>query len=146
MLLPLPLPFVRDRSLVAHLALSSFQSGQGNQHLLYQLVRTTYLSYLMWSAGVGAGDYQLFYDAEREMESIASFAAEGGRWTLNESASSVLENILCLYDAQLDCISRSAFLACQAKLGKLLGMLAVRSGAALLGTDQTCKGPLDRQR
>jgi len=60
MLLPLPLPLVNELSLVSHLALASFQSGHGSQHLLYQLIRTTYLSYLMRDEGLGAGTYQLY--------------------------------------------------------------------------------------
>jgi len=140
MLLPLPSPFVSDRSLVAHLALSSFQSGHGNQHLLYQLIRTTYLSYLMWMEGVGVSDYQLFYNAEREIESAASLAAQGGPWTLSESANCVLENIVRLYDAQLDCISRGVFVTCHAKLEKLLGTLVVRSGTAFLESERPPEG------
>jgi hypothetical protein len=132
MLLPLPLPLVKDLSLVSHLALASFQSGHGSQRLLYQLIRTTYLSYLMWNEGLGAGNYQLYCDAEREMEAIAAVHAGGGPWTLSEDASSILEKIVCIYDAQLGGISGGLFTRCQARLEQLLGMLVVSSGEALL--------------
>jgi len=140
MLLPLPLPLVKDLSLVSHLALASFQSGHGSQHLLYQLIRTTYLSArsnLKWNEGLGAGTYQLYCDAEREMEAIAAGRASGGPWTLSENASSVLEKIVCIYDVQLSGISGGLFTRCHAKLEQLLGMLVVRSGKALLQCDQT---------
>jgi hypothetical protein len=109
MLLPLPLPLVKYLSLVSHLALASFQSGHGSQHLLYQLIRTTYLSYLMRNEGLGAGTYQLYCDAEREIEAIAAARATGGPWTLSENASSVLEKIVCIYDVQLSGIAGGAF-------------------------------------
>jgi hypothetical protein len=137
MLLPLPLPLVKDLSLVSHLALASFQSGHGSQHLLYQLIRTTYLSYLMWNEGLGAGTYQLYCDAEREIEAIAAGRAGGGPWTLSEDASSMLEKIVCIYDAQLSGISGGLFTRCHAKLEQRLGMLVVRSGKGLLQCDQT---------
>ncbi|MGF6661115.1 hypothetical protein QF000_002760 [Paraburkholderia atlantica] len=132
MLLPLPLPLVKKLSLVSHLALASFQSGHGSQHLLYQLIRTTYLSYLMWNEGLGAGNYHLYCDAEREIEAIAAVQASGGPWTLSESAASILTKVVCIYDAQLSDISAGLFTRCHARLEHLLGMLVVRSGAALL--------------
>jgi hypothetical protein len=137
MLLPLPLPLVKDLSLVSHLALAAFQSGHGSQHLLYQLIRTTYLSYLMWHEGPGAGTYQLYCDAEREIEVIAAGRAGGGPWALSEDASSILEKIVGIYDAQLSGISGGLFTRCHAKFEQLLGMMVVRSGNALLQCDQT---------
>ena len=101
MLLPLPLSFVKEWSPVSHLALASFQSGHGSQHLVYQLIRTTYLSYLMWNEGLGGGNYQLYCDAEREIEAIAAGHASGGPWTLSEKARCILEKIVCIYDSQL---------------------------------------------
>lgn len=137
MLLPLPLPLVQDLSLVSHLALASFQSGHGSQHLLYQLIRTTYLSSLVWIEGLGTGTYQLYCDAEQEIEAIAAVRASGGPWTLSEDASSVLEKIVCIYDVQLSGISGGLFTRCQATLEQLLGMLVVRSGEALLRGEHT---------
>jgi len=95
MLLPLPLQLVKERSLVSHLALVAFRSGHGNQHLLYQLIRTTYLSYLMWNEGLGAGNSQLYSDAERELEAMAAAHANGEPWALSESARPILEKIVC---------------------------------------------------
>ena len=95
------LSFVKERSLISHLALASFQSGHGSQHLLYQLIRTTCLSYLMWNEGLGGGNYQLYCDAEREIEAIAAGHASGGPWTLSEKARCILEKIVCIYDSQL---------------------------------------------
>jgi len=132
MLLPLPFALVKERSLVSHLALASFQSGHGSQHLLYQLIRTTYLSYLMWNEGLGAGDYQLYCAAERELEAIAAAHASGEPWTLSETARPILEKIVCIYDVQLSGISAGLFARCHAKLEQLLGMLVVRSGEPLL--------------
>jgi len=137
MLLPLPLPLVKDLSLVSHLALASFQSGHGSQRLLYQLIRTTYLSYLMWNEGLGAGNYQLYCYSGGEIEAVAAVRAGGGPWTLSEDASSILEKIVCIYDVQLSGISGGLFTRCRAKLEQLLGMLVVRSGKALLQCDQT---------
>jgi hypothetical protein len=86
----------------------------------------------MWNEGLGAGDYQLYCDAEREMEAIAAVHAGGGPWTLSEDASSILEKIVCIYDVQLGGISGGLFTRCQARLEQLLGMLVVSSGEALL--------------
>ena len=91
----------------------------------------------MWNEGLGAGTYQLYCDAEREMEAIAAVRASGGPWTLSENASSVLEKIVCIYDVQLSGISGGLFTRCHAKLEQLLGMLVVRSGEALLRGDHT---------
>lgn len=139
MLLPLPLSFVKEWSPVSHLALASFQSGHGSQHLVYQLIRTTYLSYLMWNEGLGGGNYQLYCDAEREIEAIAAGHASGGPWTLSEKARCILEKIVCIYDSQLGGISSGLFARCHTKLEHLLSELVVRSGDTLVQRDDAIR-------
>ena len=94
----------------------------------------------MWNEGLAPAPYQLYCDAEREIEAIAAVRASGGPWTLSENASSVLEKIVCIYDVQLSGIAGGLFTRCHTKLEQLLGMLVVRSGEALLGP------VLDRKR
>ena len=91
----------------------------------------------MWNEGLGAGDYQLYCAAERELEAIAAAHASGEPWTLSETARPILEKIVCIYDVQLSGISAGLFTRCHAKLEQLLGMLVVRSGEALLQYEQT---------
>jgi hypothetical protein len=91
----------------------------------------------MWNEGLGAGTYQLYCDAEREIEAIAAVRANSGPWTLSENASSILKKVVCIYDVALSGISAGRFTRCHAKLERLLGMLVVRSGEALLQYEQT---------
>ena len=74
----------------------------------------------MWNEGLGAGTYQLYCDAEREIEAIAAVRANSGPWTLSENASSILKKVVCIYDAQLSGISAGLFTRCHAKLERLL--------------------------
>jgi len=91
----------------------------------------------MWNEGLGAGTYQLYCDAEREIEAIAAVRANSGPWTLSENASSILKKVVCIYDVALSGISAGRFTRCHAKLEQLLSMLVVRSGEALLQYEQT---------
>lgn len=135
MLLPLTIASVREVSLVAHLALAAFRSGTGSQHLLYRLVRTTYLSYLLWDKGVGDASRDLYCDAERELEDAACVADKTAQWILSDRGSAAIEQILCVFDNQLAGVSRKTFSECHEKLEYLLNVQIPTTQRALLASD-----------
>ncbi|WMY09573.1 hypothetical protein [Paraburkholderia phenoliruptrix] len=135
MLLPLTNAHVDEMSLVAHLAFSAFRSGDGSQHLLYRLVRTTYLSYLLWDKGIGDATYELYCDAERELEDTACAADQTARWALSEHGTAVIEQILRVFDIQLAGVSRKTFADCHGKLEYLLNVRIPATQRALFASD-----------
>ncbi|MCA8251474.1 hypothetical protein LGN12_30480 [Burkholderia multivorans] len=135
MLLPLPLSTVRERSLVAHVALAAFQSGDGSSHLLYQLVRVVYLSYLMSEAGTRCRDIALFRDAERALEHAARKASETSLWTLAESDAELMEEVIRAYDSQLEAIQKYRFLECLGRLETLVTKTIPQRSRALFESE-----------
>ena len=120
MLLPLPNRYVQETSLAAHLALAVCRSGQGGTHQLYQLIRTTYHSYLLWRDGCGESTHEMYSDAEKALESTAETAYRSDQWRLGEDASVVVQRMVSVFDAQLNIVSRGSYLHSKAKLEDLL--------------------------
>ena len=119
-LLPLPIDYARHISLVAHLALAVCRAGQGNRHQLYQLIRTTYLSYILWKDGHGNSAYELYRDAEEALEAAAEHAYSSDDWMLHSDAAAVIQHVIATFDYQLSVVSRRRYLHCNEKLEKLL--------------------------
>jgi hypothetical protein len=120
MLFPLPTAYVRDASLTAHLAFAVCRAGQGNRHQLYQLIRMTYLSYLLWQDGYGDAAYELYCDAEGALEAAAEHAYATDEWSLGDDATRLTQDIVRIYDEQINSVSRRDYLQCTAKLDRLL--------------------------
>ncbi|TFE36810.1 hypothetical protein E2553_45020 [Paraburkholderia dipogonis] len=136
MLLPLTTAHVRKMSLVAHLALAALRSGEGSRHLLYRLIRTTYLSYLLWNKGIGDASYDLYCNAERELEQAACAADMSARWVLNDKGAAVVEQILRTFDMQIAGVSLKTFAECNRKLEYLLNVTIPETQRALFGSGQ----------
>jgi len=120
MLLPLPIAYVRDASLTAHLAFAVCRAGQGNRHQIYQLICMTYLSYLLWQDGYGDAAYELYCNAEAALEATAEHAYATDEWSLGDDATRLTQDILRIYDEQIHSVSRRNYLQCTAKLDRLL--------------------------
>ncbi|MFX1765112.1 hypothetical protein PWP93_21510 [Paraburkholderia sp. A1RI-2L] len=120
MLLPLPTAYVRDASLAAHLAFALCRTGRGNRHQLFQLIRMTYLSYLLWHDGYGNAAYELYCDAEGALEAAAEHAYATDEWSLGDDATRLTQDIVRIYDEQINSVSRRQYLQCTSKLDRLL--------------------------
>ncbi len=120
MLLPLPIEFVRRESLAAHLALSVCRMGQGNRHQFYRLIRTTYLSYLLWQDGYGDASYGQYCDAEGALENAAQNAYSIDEWILLDTAASATGEIVNIFDSQLAAVSQRRYIENTVKLERLL--------------------------
>jgi hypothetical protein len=120
MLLPLPIEQVKDVSLSAHLALAACRTGNGNKHQLVELIRATYLSYLLWKEGYGEIAYTAFCAAESKLEEAAARAERTGEWTLDEHDALLLEDIIRVYDEQMGSVSTQSYMRCTSRLNRLL--------------------------
>lgn len=120
MLLPLPSVYVRDASLAAHLAFAVCRAGRGNRHQLYQLIRMTYLSYLLWRDGYGDAVYDLYCEAEGALEATAEHAYATDDWSLGDDATRLTQEIVRIYDEQISSVCRRRYLQCTARLDRLL--------------------------
>ncbi|WP_148281796.1 hypothetical protein [Paraburkholderia phenoliruptrix] len=120
MLLPLPSNYVNEMLLVAHLALAACRSANGNSYQLYELVRTTYLSYFMWQDGYGSAEYSLYCAAEQKLEEAAALADLTGEWRLDEGAAALIEVIVRIYDEQIGSVSVKSYMHNRAKLERVM--------------------------
>ncbi len=73
-LLPPTLESVRSLSLRNHLALAALCAGEGNGHLLSDLLHVLYMSCYLREAGFGTADGALFRDAAAALERSAARA------------------------------------------------------------------------
>lgn len=119
-LLPLPDKFVRDASLACHLALTGCTSTAGGLHSLNEVIRATYLSFLLWDAGYGPAEIRLFHDAEAILGSAVMRARGNAEWRLEESEVRVITKILKLHDEQIAAVPTHVFLRAETRLATLL--------------------------
>jgi hypothetical protein len=101
MLLPLPRNTVSDMSLANHLALAACTRGQGNAHLINELVRVVYLSYFLTKTGVGGIATELYLQAEAVLEQALHTADSNNVWSLDAEGSELVSQIVAAYDLQL---------------------------------------------
>jgi len=101
MLLPLPCTTFSDMSLANHLALAACRRGQGNAHLMNELVRATYVSYFLAKAGGGGLTTELYLRAEAALEQALHRADSNDVWSLNADASDSVSQIIAAYYQQL---------------------------------------------
>lgn len=141
MLLPLPDEYVRAASLRAHLALAVCRAGKGNRHQLYQLIRMTYLSYLLWKDGYGEATQDVYSRGEGALEAAAEHAYACGNWELAGAAAIATVKIIQIYDSQLSRIASGRYLTNLAKLEQLLRLEIPRKlnakGLSAVGTTKT---------
>ncbi|WMY11793.1 hypothetical protein [Paraburkholderia phenoliruptrix] len=133
--MPLPGPYVRELSLAPHIAFDAFRRGEGNRALLYSLIRTTYLSYLLWSEGIGSGEYAMFCRAESGLERAAQTAEMEGRWQLEDDSVIAIAHVLQMYDGQIGSVSLQTYADCRKKLEHLLRVDIPQRGKALFEGD-----------
>jgi hypothetical protein len=119
-LLPLPADLVRDASLSARLAFETCRSGQGSRDQFFQLIRVTYLSYLLWQAGYGQATHALYADTEQALEIVTRHAYTTGHWRLNGDAIRLMLEVMCIYDTQLNSVLGRDYLENTIKLEQLL--------------------------
>lgn len=101
MLLPMADRYVLNISLANHLALAACEKGQGNAHLLNELMKVVYLTFYLQVAGFGDVPVDLYRRAERMLEDAGISGRRDGLWYVPDEASAVLAGILLLHDRQL---------------------------------------------
>jgi hypothetical protein len=101
MLLPISLHIASDISLKNHLALAVCRRGNGNSHLMNELVKAVYTAFYLQRSGLGDAPVDLFRRAEVGLESALAEASLTQVWTLDEDTASSLEEVLALHDQQL---------------------------------------------
>lgn len=101
MLLPLARCTVSNMSLANHLALAACTAGQGNAHLMNELVRAMYVSYFLAKAGEGELATELYLQAEAALEQALRLADTNGVWSLGAEDGELVSLIVAVYDQQL---------------------------------------------
>jgi hypothetical protein len=101
MMLPLSSQTLMDISLANHLALAVCRKDQGSVHLLYDLIRTVYLTYYLQRGGFGDAPLDLYRSGETALKEAAVRADRDGVWGVGEEATVILGEILSLHDRQL---------------------------------------------
>ncbi|WP_175775294.1 hypothetical protein [Burkholderia anthina] len=121
-LLPMPDEYIQDLSLKHHLALAGCLTDDGNHHLLIELIRTTYLAFYLWEAGIGDATLDLFRDAEAVLDRAVLRAEVSARWRLDVSEEDAIKTVLRLHDSQIGTVSARQFIEARARLDKLLSV------------------------
>lgn len=120
MLLPLGPNLVRRLSLSAHLTLAACSCGHGRRALLYRLARITYLSYFLWEAGFGGGEYGMYCNAERVLDDLSREWEDEMLEYADHGKLKALEPILSIYDDQIYCVPRHILVDCEERLDQLI--------------------------
>lgn len=100
-LLPGTLESVRSVSLRNHLAFAALRTGNGNGHLLSDLIHVLYMAWYLLEAGFGMADHILFREAAEALERCAARATTTDVWKVSPDDAAVLERLLALHDEQL---------------------------------------------
>lgn len=127
-LLPMPHESVRSLSLNAHLALEACREGQGhqrenqrgNQPMLNELTRLTYLSYFLWKTGLGHADDGVYAGAEDALNAAVERAQHSGEWKIGSCDVAAIQALLKVYDEQLASVTARDYCAAVQRLNKLL--------------------------
>ena len=122
LLLPLPDPYVQEVSLMSHLALEGCRAEAGNRHLVNALIWTSYLSFYLWQAGIGAASMEVFQCVETTLDRVAVRGNESGIWRIADEEMTPVTRILCLYDQQLLSVHTGVFLESRQRLERLLSL------------------------
>src|SRR5258706_1197074 len=101
MLLPGTQQSIRDLSLRNHLALAAFRAHQGNEYLLRETIRMTYLTYFLQRDGFGDTAESDYVEANSVIERAALQGERDGVWSVPPQNVPVLERILSLHNSQL---------------------------------------------
>ncbi|WP_310629935.1 hypothetical protein [Paraburkholderia sp.] len=119
-LLPMPHASVRSLSLNAHLALEACRAERGNQHMLNELTRLTYLSFFMWEAGVGHAQAGVYADVEDVLNVTVEHAVRSGQWIVSADDVAAIEALLKVYDEQLSSVTARVYCDAVQRLDRLL--------------------------
>lgn len=131
-LLPMPHESVRSLSLNAHLALEACREGRdnqrdkqrdkqrGNQAMLNELTRLTYLSYFLWQTGLGHANDDTYAGAEDALNAAVERAQLSGEWMIGSSEVAAIEALLKVYDEQLASVTARDYCGAIQRLNKLL--------------------------
>jgi hypothetical protein len=120
-LLPMPQESVRRLSLAAHLALVGCVTDDGSQHFLNEIIRTTYLSFLMLRQGYGSASVEVFRTAESVLDAAVYVGGQTGIWRLNGQATEIIESILRIFDEQIATVSTKAYWEANTALARMIG-------------------------
>jgi hypothetical protein len=115
-LLPATLESVRSVSLRNHLALAALRAGDGNGHLLSDLIHVLYMAWYLREAGFGTADHALFHEAAEALERSAARATAADVWQVSPDDAASLERLLALHDQQLASTPVGVMLGAQRRL------------------------------
>jgi hypothetical protein len=119
-LLPMPNETVRRISLEAHLALVGCTKGEGSQHQLNEIIRATYLSFIVLQAGYGNATIAMFREAEALLDNAVRDAESSGVWRLPPEGEEIIQAVLRVYDEQLATVSTKVYAESNQALSRLL--------------------------
>ncbi|VWL87422.1 Fis family transcriptional regulator [Burkholderia lata] len=136
----MPDGYVRDLSLKHHLALAGCMTGDGNHHLLVELIRTTYLAFYLWEAGIGDANLGMFLDAEIILDRAVLRAEASRRWCVEAGEDEAVKALLRLHDSQIGSVSARIFIESRTRLDRLLSV--GRSSSPLARHKSTAKRSL----
>jgi hypothetical protein len=120
-LLPMPHESVRRLSLAAHLALVGCVTDEGSQHFLNEIIRTTYLSFIMLRQGYGSASVEIFRTAESLLDAAVFAGGQTGIWRLNRETAEIIEWILRIFDEQIATVSTKSYWEANSALARLIG-------------------------
>lgn len=95
---------MRALSLEGHVALAAVRSGQGGAVQIGYLAKTIYVAFFLQDSTSEKVDVKLFQQAEGVIDRCIERASNIGKWLLPEEDLAVLEQLLKLYDAQLEAV------------------------------------------
>ena len=111
---------VRTLSLGGHLALVAAQHEDGNRHLLNDLTRILYFTFLLESESGNVSDPESFLRAEEALDRAVLRATETAVWRIEREEAEALRPILCKYDEQIGSVSSRRYIEAKMQLAKLL--------------------------
>ncbi|CAN7656469.1 hypothetical protein LJR034_005182 [Caballeronia sp. LjRoot34] len=120
MLLPVPRQVVDDFALANHLALAACRQGSGNAYLVNELLRVVYISYFLGQRGVGRKPARTYREAEAGLERTLARAKQENVWHVDEEVATILEQVLTIYDEQLDSAATWMLLEAKDRLDQFL--------------------------
>jgi hypothetical protein len=102
MLLPLPAKVAAEISLANHLALAVCKRGEGNDHLLNELLRIVHVGYFLEQAATGDVAGGLYKEAKFGLEAALKTGHLEMTWRVDAALGSILEQVLARFDGRLE--------------------------------------------
>jgi hypothetical protein len=96
-------------------------TDEGSQHFLNEIIRTTYLSFIMLRQGYGSASVEIFRTAESLLDAAVFAGGQTGIWRLNRETAEIIEWILRIFDEQIATVSTKSYWEANSALARLIG-------------------------